>query len=96
MVVLKRLVDEENLSELSENNIFSFLGRQYKSEIAFIVVLLGVETACRLAFSVMLQMLLSKVTSFDSGNSKKDPYIYSVFCGVLLLIGQISQNSAQN
>lgn len=64
--------------------------------MTFIVLVLALETASRLLFSVMLQILLSKVMNVGDEGNKKDVYIYSVFCGIVLMIGQIGRNSAQN
>ena len=80
--------------ELTPNTMFSLMYRQYKFEIGFIVLLNCIEMACRLGFSVMLQELFNKVSYIDSGENKRDAYIYVVFCGVLFVVDQIIKHNA--
>lgn len=42
----------------------------------------------------MFQQLLNKVPSINIGDNRRDAYIYSVICGLLLLIGQLGRNNA--
>lgn len=91
---LRDLIQRDNLKQLSSSTIFSFLFSQFKFEIVFIVFLYALEMACRLGFSILLQELFFRVSHINEGYNKRTAYIYSVCCGVLWLIGQVSKQNA--
>ena len=74
--------------------IFKFLFIQYRGHILFIVFLYAIEMACRLGFSVILQILFENISEELDAAAKTRTYLIVTGCGVLWFVGQMARHNA--
>ena len=91
---MRELIEADNITELQPADIFSFLIKQYRQYLIYIVFLSAVEMACRLVFSIMLQQLFLHVTQLKEGDSKTDAYLHAMFCAALWFTSQVHKHNA--